>query len=73
MNKSKKENDKDDNNLRWSFFYWGIGFLLIALFFLSMGGIESAAIFGIFSIVNIWISIFASKKVVRFISDWTSW
>ena len=62
---------KEENELRWGFVYIALIFFFIALFLYSIGGVGWLAIvFVLFAALHLWAALFASQKVIVFISFW---
>ena len=62
---------KEENKLRWAFVYIALASFFIAFFLYSIGGGDWLAIvFALFAALHLWAALFASQKVIVFISYW---
>ena len=62
---------KEENELRWAFVYIALIYFFIAFFLYSMGGLHWFAIVtALFAALHLWAALFASQKVIVFITYW---
>jgi len=62
---------KEENELRWAFVYIALASFFIALFIYSMGGGGwFPIVFILMGALHLWVALFASQKVIVFISLW---